>query len=615
MVRRVVCFDCDSTLTAIEGIDWLAERAGTGREVEALTRRAMDGEVPLESVYAARLAVVRPRPDDLTALARAYIAHAIEDARETLAALAAAGIETWIVSGGLLEAVEPFAAWLGIDPARVLAVPLRWSDPDPWAATAAHTLASTGGKRLALAGLAESAEVTLVGDGASDAAARAAVDRLIGFGGVVRHERMREAADHWIDAPSLSPVVPFLVGRRPGPLAGTIHEVVWKKGTALIEGGQASLQRPAGASYVRGVPERPRPPRLFLPGPTEVREEVLASQAQRLIGHRSREIEALLASIQLRLREVFRSDHRVYVSTSSATGLFEATARNCVAGRALCCVNGAFSDRWREVVAAVGKPHDVLEIEWGKPVTAELVDEALERGGYDAVTVVHNETSTGVTSPIAEIASAVRSRAPDALLLVDTVSSLGGIDVRVDDWGLDVCLTGGQKCLALPPGLAFAAVSDRALERARRVPDRGWYFDFLVFEKYLERHQTPATPAITLLYSLDVQLDRILEEGLAARFARHSAMARHVRDWALERMDLFAAEGYRSDSVSAVTNTLQIDIRAMNRWLAENHDMVVANGYGKLADRTFRIGHMGDHTVEDVEALTAAIDEFLRVGV
>ena len=360
--------------------------------------------------------------------------------------------------------------------------------------------------------------------------------------------------------------------------------------------------------------DRPRPARLFLPGPTEVREEVLDSQAQRLIGHRSKEIEALLESIQLRLREVFRTGHRVYVSTSSATGLFEATARNCVARRALCCVNGAFSDRWREVVAAAGKPHDVLEVEWGKPVTAELVDQALEAGEYDAVTIVHNETSTGVTSPVAEIAAAARARAPDALLLVDTVSSLGGIDVRVDEWRLDVCLTGGQKCLALPPGLAFAAVSDRALERARGVHDRGWYFDFLVFEKYLQRRQTPTTPAITLLYALDVQLDRILAEGLAARFARHSAMARHVRAWALERLDLFAAEGYRSDSVSAVTNTRGIDVLAMNRWLAENHDVVVANGYGKLANRTFRIGHMGDHTVEDMEALTAAIDDFLQVG-
>ncbi|MGH7566924.1 MAG: hypothetical protein ACREK2_08860, partial [Gemmatimonadota bacterium] len=177
----------------------------------------------------------------------AYAAHAVEDAREALAALAAAGIEPWVVSGGLLAAVQPFAVWLGIEPGRVLAVPVRWSDADPWAAAAAHPLASTGGKRGALARLGQDAEVTLVGDGASDAAARAEVDRLIGFGGVVRHERMRETADLWIDSPSLAPVVPLLVGRRPGPLAGTIHEKVWQKGSALIEAGRMRLPEPERA--------------------------------------------------------------------------------------------------------------------------------------------------------------------------------------------------------------------------------------------------------------------------------------------------------------------------------------------------------------------------------
>lgn len=357
--------------------------------------------------------------------------------------------------------------------------------------------------------------------------------------------------------------------------------------------------------------ERPRPARLFLPGPTEVREEVLAAQDRRLVGHRSGEIHALLDSIQPRLRRLFRTDHRVYVSTSSATGLFEAAARCGIARRALCCVNGAFSERWAEVVAANGKPHDRLEVDWGEPITPEAVDEALAAREYDAVTVVHNETSTAVTSPVGEIAAAVRERAPDALVLVDTVSSMGGMPIPVDAWGLDVCLTGGQKCLALPPGLAFAAVSDRALERARAVPDRGWYFDWLVFERYLERSETPTTPAITLLYALDVQLDRILAEGIEARYERHRAMAAHVRGWALDRFDVLAREGYRSDTVTAVRNTRGIEVPAMNRWLAATHDMVVSNGYGRLADATFRIGHMGDHTVAEMEALTAAIDDFL----
>jgi aspartate aminotransferase-like enzyme len=232
--------------------------------------------------------------------------------------------------------------------------------------------------------------------------------------------------------------------------------------------------------------------------------------------------------------------------------------------------------------------------------------------------VVHNETSTGVTSPVAEIAEAIRvherKRGEPVLLLVDTVSSLGGIDVQTDEWGLDVCLTGGQKCLALPPGLAFAAVSDRALERARTIPGRGWYFDFLVFETYLERRQTPTTPAITLLFALDLQLDRILGEGLGARFARHSAMADHVRGWALDRFDVLAPEGYRSDSVTAVVNTRGIDVGALNRHLADTVDWILSNGYARLRDRTFRIGHMGDHTVEECEELTAAIDKFLGNG-
>lgn len=362
-----------------------------------------------------------------------------------------------------------------------------------------------------------------------------------------------------------------------------------------------------------------QPPRLFLPGPTMVADEVLQAQARRLIGHRGPAISKLLESIQSRLQRVFQTQSRVFVSTSSATGLFEAAARSCVRERALCCVNGAFSQRWAEVIEGNGKPHARLEVEWGEPILADHVQEALEKAAangdpFDTVTVVHNETSTGVTSPVAEIAEAVRAhekaQGDPVLLMVDTVSSLGGIDVRTEGWGLDVCLTGGQKCLALPPGLAFAAVSDRALDRAATIPSRGWYFDFLIYEKYLERWETPSTPAVTLLYALDVQLDRILAEGLEARFARHRAMADHVRSWALDRFDVLAPEGYRSDSVTAVVNTRDIDVGAMNEYLAGTVDWIVSNGYARLKDRTFRVGHMGEHTVDECRELTEAIDGF-----
>jgi len=356
-----------------------------------------------------------------------------------------------------------------------------------------------------------------------------------------------------------------------------------------------------------------RPARLFLPGPTEVHPEILAAQAERLIGHRGLEISELLASVQPRLQSVFQTKNNVYISTSSATGLFEAAARSSIDRCALCCVNGAFSARWAEVVEANGKSFDVLEVEWGEPITPDRVADALSRGDYDAVTIVHNETSTGVTSPVGEVAEVVREQAPEALVLVDTVSSMGGIDVPVDRWGLDVCLTGSQKCLALPPGLSFVAVSDRAHARAATTPCRGWYFDWLVFQRYLEKWQTPTTPAITLLYALDRQLDRILDEGLTTRFDRHAAMADHVREWSLERFDILAPEPYRSDTVTAVVNTRSVDVDAMNRYLAEHVDMIISNGYAKLRDRTFRIGHMGDHTVPEVETLTAAIDGFLEI--
>jgi len=196
---------------------------------------------------------------------------------------------------------------------------------------------------------------------------------------------------------------------------------------------------------------------------------------------------------------------------------------------------------------------------------------------------------------------------------VDAVSSAGGVDIPVDDWGIDVLLTSSQKCFALPPGLAFAAVSDRALERARSVEHRGWYFDFVVLEKYLlEKQSTPATPAISLLYALDAQLDRMLAEGMPARYARHQAMAERVRTWADAKFGLFAAEGFRSKTVTTVVKPAEFDFSGLSRFLAER-GMVIANGYGKIKDGTFRIGHMGEIMPQDVDHLLGTIDDFLAL--
>jgi aspartate aminotransferase-like enzyme len=274
-------------------------------------------------------------------------------------------------------------------------------------------------------------------------------------------------------------------------------------------------------------------------------------------------------------------------------------------------VGGAFAERWYDIAVANGLAADRLDVAWGQPHDPQQVAEAVRRRGYDAVAVVHNESSTGVENPVAAIAAAVSQASPDTLLLVDAVSSAGGVDLRPDEWGLDVLLTSSQKCLALPPGLAFAAVSDRTLARAAALPRRGWYFDFVLLERYLKQNTTPATPAISLLFALDAQLERILAEGLPNRFARHERMAVMTQRWALDRFDLLAPQGFRSRTVTAVRNTRPVDVPRLNEHLA-TQDMAIAGGYGALRETTFRIGHMGEIQPEDVERLLSAIDEYLE---
>jgi predicted phosphoserine aminotransferase len=349
---------------------------------------------------------------------------------------------------------------------------------------------------------------------------------------------------------------------------------------------------------------------LFIPGPTDVHPDVLAAQAQPMIGHRSADFQTLFARIQPKLQQVFFTPSRVYISTSSGTGLQEAAIRNAVASQVLCCVNGAFSQRWCEIATANGKEVARLDAEWGQAIKPETVNAALAAGGFDALTIVHNETSTGVASPIQEIAALVRQRYPDVMILVDAVSSLGGVKLDFDNWGLDVLLTSSQKCLAVPPGLSFAAVSDRALEKARQVPNRGLYFDFVDLEKYLLKNQTPSTPAISLMWALDTALARMLAEGLETRFERHAQAAERVRAWALAHFDLFAEAGYRSQTVTCIKNTCGLDVKALNAHL-RSKGMQIGEGYGTLKGSTFRIAHMGEIGLADVETLLAAVDEFI----
>ncbi len=349
----------------------------------------------------------------------------------------------------------------------------------------------------------------------------------------------------------------------------------------------------------------------FVPGPVDVAADVLKAQTPQMLPHRSAEFEEIFHRAEGKTRQLFFTNHRVFITASSGTGLQEAAVRNFANATVMSCVNGAFGNRWYDVAVSNGKQVEKLDVTWGEPVWPELVADALKDQDYEILTIVHNETSTGLENPIAEIAQVVRELSPETLICVDAVSSLSGAKIETDVWGLDFVLTSSQKALAIPPGLGLAAASDRALVRAEGVKNRGWYFDLVRMEKHRTKNSTPATPATSLINALDYQLDRILAEGIEARFARHATMAERVQSWALDRgFDLLAPEGYRSKTVTTVANTREIDFAALNVFLLER-GMRIANGYGALKGKTFRIAHMGELTLDDIESLLAAIDEFL----
>jgi predicted phosphoserine aminotransferase len=346
--------------------------------------------------------------------------------------------------------------------------------------------------------------------------------------------------------------------------------------------------------------------RFFLPGPTEVRREVLEAMLGPMMGHRTRDMEALMDQIQPGLRHAFRTERPVYVAPSSGTGMMEMAVRSVGQRRALCLVNGAFSERFAKIADQSGLEVERLEVAWGDHHTPEMVDQALAGGDFDTVTVCHSETSTGVLNPIREIALAAHRHG--AMVCVDTVSSMAGAPVETDGWALDFVATGSQKSFALPPGLAFGVAQPAVLERAAANPRRGLYFDVLEYERNLEKRQTPNTPAVSLMYAAATQMSAILEEGIETRWDRHRRMAERTYQW-VEAMrgrghalGILAPDGYRSPTVTCVTmpnGTGGTDVcAALNA-----RGYTIAPGYGAMKDRMIRIGHMGDHTVAELEEL------------
>jgi aspartate aminotransferase-like enzyme len=351
--------------------------------------------------------------------------------------------------------------------------------------------------------------------------------------------------------------------------------------------------------------------KLFIPGPVTVTEDVLQKMATPMIGHRGKEASNLQRSISDKLRKLMYTKNEILLSTSSGSGLMEGSIRSCTQKKAAVFSCGDFGNRWFAMAEDNNVPADKFEVAWGNPNLPEQVDQVLATGKYDLITVTHNETSTGIMNPVEEIAQ-VMTKYPEVIFCVDTVSSLGGVKIEVDKWGIDICLTSSQKCLGLPPGLSLCSISEKALEAARKVKFRGTYFDLLQLYDYIQKkdYQYPSTPSLSHMFALDYQLDNIFEEGLENRFARHTEMADYVRAWAKDKFALFAQEEFASNTVTCVKNTREISIADLNKALGKRGYMI-SNGYGKLADKTFRIAHMNEATIMEIKELLSIIDEIL----
>lgn len=353
----------------------------------------------------------------------------------------------------------------------------------------------------------------------------------------------------------------------------------------------------------------PLRPLLLIPGPTEVDPAVAEAALRPMIGHRGKEITELLDACLPRVATMLRTQSPVFPLGCSASGAMEASIRNASGRPFLHLVCGAFSQRWSDMRAACGEDGDDLIVEWGEPILPAAVATALSQREYGAVTLVHNETSTGVMNPLADIAREVREHS-DALLLVDTVSSMAAVPLELDAWGVDVCLAGTQKAWALPAGLTLCAVSERALARSERSEGRGFYLDWTRHARSLEKGQTPSTPPISLLEQLRTQLDRIDDEGWEARFQRHRDLRAATLAWADGRFEPFARDGYRSVTLSALRGG-DVDLLELAQRLRAR-GVFLGGGYGKTKGEVFRVGHMGEWKVEPLRRALGWIDEELE---
>ncbi|NLU46252.1 MAG: alanine--glyoxylate aminotransferase family protein [Euryarchaeota archaeon] len=350
--------------------------------------------------------------------------------------------------------------------------------------------------------------------------------------------------------------------------------------------------------------------KLFTVGPVNVEEEVLAAMTKPMITHRSKEYKALHGGIMEKMKKALDTDQDILLVAGSASVFLEGAIRNGVGRKSLGMTNGSFGLRSIEIARLNGKEVAEVAVPWGKALKPEHLEGRVS-ADTEMVHWVSNESSTGVLNDSSALADEVRAQNPDALVMIDAVTSAFATDLKLRELEPDALIFGTQKALALPPGLAMVVVSDALIEKSRKVPDRGFYTDLQKLKKQNDEDYALTTPPVSLLYALDLQLDRILKEGMPARYRRHREMAQLVERWSEEKLHgIFPEEGHRSDTIG-VLNRGDLDFGAFHSAL-KSRGYEISNGYGEVKESTFRIGHMGDLRPTDIKMILSVMDEILE---
>ncbi|MFC1962051.1 pyridoxal-phosphate-dependent aminotransferase family protein, partial [Chloroflexota bacterium] len=324
---------------------------------------------------------------------------------------------------------------------------------------------------------------------------------------------------------------------------------------------------------------------------------------------RGPEFIALLNKVTDQFKQIFQTKNDLFILTGSGTGGLEAAAVNMLSpeDKVLSVSIGVFGERWAQIAQTFGAEVVPLRFEWGKPADPDAIRKALEAdSSIKAVMVTHNETSTGVTNDLKAISAAVKEY--DKLLLVDAISSLGSLELPVDEWHCDIAISGSQKGWMVPPGLAMVSVSPQAWKAYEKASMPRFYWDFGKAKSYLEKGQTPWTPAVSTFFGLEVSLDMMLKEGTTRIIARHARVGKAAREGAKNiGLALFADEAHASNTVTAVAGTNGLDTKKLTKIMREEHDVVLAGGQGKLDGKIFRIGHLGLVTEDDIAKVITAL--------